>query len=233
MTDTLVTHLQLFGIGVAFTVAGPCLVSCMPPLLACAGAVSGPWRTRMGAVLLFLAGRCIAYLLLGAAAGLSGGVVRSLGGAGYDAPLRYLAGLVGICLGIIVLLRLRRDGGGTGCRERRAASPGAVQSGGFFLFGLTLGSLPCVPLGALLLEIALMASSPLEGALYAFSFGAGTFVTGALLAGAALGLVAWMPASIFRSPLARRIGAVLCASFLIVFGIAMAAGRTYAPGAVP
>ena len=62
---TLVTYLQIFGIGFSFGLAGPCFLTCTPVLITyIVGSKMGPTEVFKD-IFTFLSGRLLAYILLG------------------------------------------------------------------------------------------------------------------------------------------------------------------------
>ena len=96
-----------------------------------------------------------------------------------------------------------------------------MRSTSGFLILVSLGCAPCVWLVALLIEIALIAKNALNGAMYAFSFGAGTFLAGLIVAGSIAGVIRFMPAKFLKFDKNRFLFRVICASLLILFGLTL------------
>lgn len=216
MVSTLITHLQLFGIGFSFGIAGPCFFYCAPILITyIAGRSQALGRTFIE-VLVFLIGRLTAYLILGAVAGFSGALIRDAIGSPFGRALAPLGGAVSIGLGVYVILN--REEGRCGCERSRARIYGF---GSLFALGLLIGISPCAPLVALLVEIALMAHGSIDGALYAFSFGMGTLIAGLVVIGALAGIAKGITARVVRSRAGTTVFRVLCGGLLIAFGISM------------
>ena len=76
MIGTVITHLQIFGIGFSFGIAGPCLLLCTPVIVAYAAASHRNWIATLSNIFVFLSGRLFAYMVLGYLAGFSGTVLR-------------------------------------------------------------------------------------------------------------------------------------------------------------
>ena len=87
--------------------------------------------------------------------------------------------------------------------------------------GFVMGIAPCGPLTALLFEIVLISNNAFDGALYALSFGMGTFLSGMIVIGAISGILAWLPARFLKSGRSVLIFKIVCAVFLIIFGLGL------------
>lgn len=213
MIRTGVTYLQLFGIGFGFGLAGPCLLTCMPVMVAYIAGRSSPWRQTLNDIFIFLIGRLTAYLILGYLAGLSAIAVRQFCNPGLIAFIRIAGGAIIILLGIYVLLE----------REPfflpgRCGTKAIFGFSSIFILGLIMGISPCAPLLALLLEITLISKTALAGLLYALFFGLGTFASGFIAMAALSGALAWLPAKILKSPRSNLIFRTICALLLIWLG---------------
>ena len=77
MVNFLITHLQVFGIGFSFGMAGPCFLLCTPILITYITGSKKNWADAFKDILSFLSGRLIAYIALGFLAGLSGSVLKN------------------------------------------------------------------------------------------------------------------------------------------------------------
>ena len=213
---TLITYLQLFGIGFSFGVAGPCLFFCTPVLATYIAAGQNRPLEALTRIFLFFIGRIFAYLILGYLAGLSGEFLRRV--LNSDSARHWTssaAGAISIILGIVILARKEHGD------ECKAKSVGSCSAAGFLIFGFLIGCAPCGPLSALLVEIALMSKSALQGAIYAFSFGLGTFLSGLLVAGSLAGVMGLIPVKLLKFEKGRLIFRVICAALLILFGLSI------------
>ena len=221
MADTLLTYLQLFGIGLSFGMAGPCLFFCTPIMTAYVAGAHKNFADSIKDLVLFLAGRTLAYTVLGCAAGASGSLLRHFTSSNFSALMKPIGGIISIILGIFVLLAKE----GCGC-----ASPhreGHKMPGPLFVFGFLVGFAPCVPLTTLLFEIALISKSVLAGASYALAFGAGTLVASLVVIGVSAGIIRWVPAKLLTSEKAAFAFRAVCGILLVIFGIALIF-KTYA-----
>lgn len=216
MLNSIITHLQIFGIGFSFGIAGPCFLLCTPVLITYVVGTKKDWGSVLRDVTTFLSGRLVAYMVLGFLAGLSGAVLKqftSLSVASYSRPL---AGAITIFFAFIILLN----------RENHECSCPApygrmLNFGGIFTFGLLIGLSPCAPLLALLFDIVLLAKGPLSGMFYALSFGLGTFLSGLITIGVLTGLLAKIPAALIRSKTVNIIFKIACALLLIAMGLGL------------
>ena len=218
--NTLITCLQIFGIGFSFGIIGPCFLICTPILITY---VAGNRKNLAGTlkdIAVFLAGRLTAYVLLGYLAGLSGVIIRQLVSQDIGRFFRPAAGMVSILLAILVLISaydFRK-----GCKTRDG---GVYSKAGLVLLGFIIGITPCGPLVALLFEIALISNSALEGAAYALFFGLGTFISGMITVGAVCGLLSWLPEKLLKSKSANIVFRLICAALLILFGVTLMTGK--------
>lgn len=219
MTDTLITHLQVFGIGFSFGVAGPCFLVCTPILITYIVGRQGKWMATVVDISLFLFGRLCAYIILGALAGLSGYYLRRLSGSDIVSYFNITSGVISILLGMFILLR--KD---TPVCAHKRSNNNIYEFGSVLALGFLIGISPCVPLTALLLEIALISNNALEGAAYAFSFGLGTFLSGIIVVGAIAGILKGSLQKMIHSSTANLIFKVLCSALLFIFGTRLIIG---------
>jgi sulfite exporter TauE/SafE len=216
MTSTLATYLQIFGIGFSFGLVGPCFLTCTPVLITY---IAGSKRSLAEAfkdIFTFLSGRLIAYILLGALAGLSGAVLKKITGLPLSPYLQPLAGVVTMLFAIILLT----EKGGASCACPTAKGK-ILNFGGIFAFGFLIGVSPCAPLLALLFDIALMSKGLLDGIFYALFFGLGTFLSGLITIGVIAGLLTRVPAVLIKSRTAAVIFKTLCALLLLALGLGL------------
>ena len=214
---TLVTYLQIFGIGFSFGLAGPCLLTCAPVLITyIAGRKLGPAEAFKD-IFTFLSGRLLAYVLLGALAGLSGAALKKFTGAALSSYLQPLAGAVTILFAIILFT----GRSSVSCAKVPAARGKMLNFGGIFTFGFLIGISPCAPLLALLFDIALMSKGLLDGIFYTFFFGLGTFLSGLITIGVIAGLLTRIPTAFIKSKTAGIIFKAACAILLFVLGLSL------------
>ena len=213
---TLITYIQLFGIGFSFGIAGPCLFFCSPILATYVAASQDKPLQALNRIAYFLLGRIFAYIILGYAAGLSGEFFRQIINSRYISYFQSIGGVVSIALGIALLLRRERKD--CACKERPIKARSAA---GFILFGILIGCVPCAPLVALLIEIALISKNAFDGAVYAFAFGAGTFLAGLIVAGSIAGIVKFIPVKLLKFEKGRFLFRIICAALLILFGLTL------------
>ena len=215
MVNSLITHLQVFGVGFTFGMAGPCFLVCTPVLITYVAGSKRKWADVFRDILTFLSGRLAAYIILGFIAGLSGNILRSLTSSGASSYVQPLAGAVTIFFAFVILLN----------REGRECCPTPrnklLNFGGVFSFGLLIGLSPCAPLLALLFDIVLMSKGALDGASYALSFGLGTFLSGLITIGIIAGLLTRVPAALVRSKTVNMVFKIACALLLIALGLGL------------
>lgn len=214
MIDTFITHLQVFGIGFTFGIAGPCFLVCTPILITYIVGRGDRWGVAVIDIGLFLFGRLFAYCLLGAIAGFGGYYLRRLAESGFVTYFNLASGLLSIALGVLIFFHKETPL----CAHKRAHN-NIYDFGSVLALGFLVGISPCVPLTALLLEIALISRTPLDGAAYAFSFGFGTFLSGAIIIGVLAGILKGSAGRLIRSKGANLIFKTICAGLLIIFGL--------------
>ena len=98
MVNSLITHLQIFGVGFSFGMAGPCLLVCAPILITYVAGSKTGWADVFKDILVFLSGRLAAYIALGF---LAGGVAgATLVQWVPDAVLKKIFGLILLLVGV-------------------------------------------------------------------------------------------------------------------------------------
>ncbi len=216
MINSVITHLQIFGIGFSFGIIGPCFLVCTPVLVTYIVGSKKKWAELFKDLLTFLSGRLLAYALLGTLAGLSGAVLRKFTGSGLSSYFQPLAGVVTIFFAIIILANRTNN-------ERACPTihDKIFNFGGLFTFGFLIGLSPCAPLLALLFDITLMSKNALDGMFYALSFGLGTFLAGLITVGVIAGLLTRVPTALVKSKTADIIFRIICALLLIALGLGL------------
>lgn len=209
----LISSFQIFAFGLGMAVAGPCLASCLPMIIAYTAGRDGCFRKKLLDILIFLSGRFIAYLLLGALAGISGAALNQAIAPHLAAWRKPVAGSISIGLGI-TLLAFRRTK--EGCCD--AVPPLSVAAGGLFLAGFTIGISPCGPLAVLLSEIVLISRSVWQGMWYGAMFGLGTLISSLIIAAGISGILHWLPRRYAAPPRFMRRARLACAMILILLG---------------
>lgn len=201
MSDVLITNMQLFAIGLTFALGGPCLLVCAPVLLAYITGTKRRWGDALRDIAIFMSGRLIAYIILGAVAGVSGGLLRQFTGSSFPALFKIAAGVISIMLGIMIFFKKRE-------------MPQSCA-----ILGFSIAITPCAPLLALLFEITLISKNALDGALYTLSFGMGTFIAGFIVIGSISGLLTSLPAKFIKSEYGNLILKRISAGLLILLGL--------------
>lgn len=219
MLGLIITSLQLFAIGFGLGIAGPCILSCMPILAAYAAGSGKGVKAALSDVLYLLTGRLLAYVVLGFLAGLSGSYIRRLSSFACADILRCASGVIVIALGIALFFDISKNAGF--CLFKKKYN---VDSKSLFLAGFVIGISPCLPLIALLLEVAIMSKNALQGALYSLFFGLGTLVSGMIIVGPVAGMLSYFSETLKeeRSRIAFRF---LCGFLLLSFGLFILFGR--------
>jgi sulfite exporter TauE/SafE len=215
MSKVVMTHIQLFLIGLTFGMAGPCLLSCGPVLVTYLTAKKRSLAASIRDTFVFLSGRLLAYLLLGYLAGLSAVALKKFLGPQNTIFLKPLAGAISIFFGFIVIFDRRQSLG-----ECPYSSGAKVRDTlGLAALGFVIGLSPCAPLIALLSEIALISKTAFSGILYALSFGLGTFISGIVVIGAVTGILTILPAKFLRSETGNTVFRVICGMLLVMMGL--------------
>ena len=209
-----ISLLQVFSVGLGLGFTGPCIIYCAPAILAFISGIKQDYKRSLVDILVFFCGRLAAYVLLGCLAGISAMLLRGFINPNLKAYLNPLAGAISIGLAIVVLLN--KDKPENKCQE---ASHKAGVFGGLFAFGFIIGVSPCAPLAALLFEIALISENALQGALYGFFFGLGTFVAGFIVIAGLAGVLTRVPGKLLKSPAAKAVFKYICVLLLIFFGL--------------
>lgn len=212
----MITYLQIFGIGFSFGVFGPCFLVCTPVLITYIAGTKRTFGEAVKDILVFLSGRFLAYIFLGALAGLSGALIREFAGSQLSYAFRQLAGAVTIFFAGIILMS--KDHTACACH---GPNNRLLNFGSIFLFGLFIGIVPCAPLLALLFDISLMSKGIFDGALYAAAFGIGTFLSGLIMVSIIAGLVTRIPAAFVRSKWLNIIFKIACALLLAGLGASL------------
>lgn len=220
MTDSLITHLQIFGIGFSFAIAGPCLLVCTPILITYIAGRQGKWPEALADIAIFLFGRLFAYVALGAIAGLSGFFLRRLVASGLALYFNLASGVISVLLGVFVLINKEAPS----CASKKSHSK-IYDFGSILALGFVIGISPCAPLTALLFEIALISKSALEGASYAFSFALGTFIAGLIVIAGLAGILKGFARNMIHSKMAGNIFKISCAILLILLGLSLIRGN--------
>jgi sulfite exporter TauE/SafE len=219
MISTFVTYLQIFGIGFSFGIAGPCFLTCAPVLVTYIAGSKRGWGETYIDILTFLSGRLMAYLLLGALAGLSGAVLKKFTAGPLSLYLQPVAGVITILFAVILITNKGCDG--CACPTGRQK---VLSFGGIFAFGFLIGVSPCAPLLALLLDIALMARGICDGVFYALFFGLGTFLSGLITVGVIAGILTRVPVAFIKSKTANTVFRIICALLLLAMGLGLILG---------
>lgn len=217
MTNTLITHLQVFLIGFSFGIAGPCFLVCTPIIVTYVAGNKKRFIEALGDIFVFLTGRLAAYLILGCLAGASAALLKGFIGSQGASFFRPIGGAVSVLFGVMMLVKRRMSS----CRCPSGSFNKAYSFGGLFILGFMLGITPCGPLVALLSEITLISRNVLDGMSYALSFGLGTFLSGLIVVGCFTGIIAQVPERILRSERANFIFRAVCAVLLMLFGVSL------------
>ncbi len=151
---------------------GPCLMTCVPILLPYT-ITKKHWKEGFEATLTFSLSRLSVYLVLGGIAGYVGAYLMDFY---YLSKFQYnIQGALAFMLILIgALILFGKDTGIKFCH---------VESGNMVALGILVGLSPCLPMIGMLLEIALLSRSFLDGVIYSFAFGIGTVLSPILVIG--------------------------------------------------
>lgn len=207
--------------------ASPCVLPLVPGYLSFVTTSGGPGdpglspgpraRSRVGPILLFVAGFSVVFTSLGAFAGVLVPLVRSTAG-------QRVAGLVVLAVGVFLVLYAFRIGSASLFGERRPLLSG-IRPGGATAFPLGMafaaGWTPCIgPVLAGTLALAATQSNPVRSALLLFAFSMGLGVPFVLIG---LGIGGLMRRLGFLQRHYRTIAGV-SGSMLVVIGLLLVTG---------
>jgi sulfite exporter TauE/SafE len=214
MVNTLITVSQLFGIGITLGFGSQCFFVCAPLVLPYVAAVENHWGRAFADLLALIGGRLLAYVLLGALAGISGEHVDKLAASGAAALVKFASGAIIVIFGLLIALGFgqRRDM----CGRLRASR---LSKGGLALVGFAIGLAPCLPLVSVMFEIAIISKTPLAGAAYALAFGLGTAAATILTVGPLAGALGHFPSRILKTQGLQKAFRISCGALLVLFGL--------------
>jgi len=166
--------LILFLNGIFFG-AGPCMVSCGPLILSYCVGTKRNLKESLKVWLMFSLSRLVVYIALGIIAGIFSQIaLERFYSARLTDVLFICAGAFILIMGIIMFFDNKIEH--NLCKTFQAKF---IQKNKYaaILLGLITGILPCGPLLGILFFIALISKNYLEGAIFSFSFGLGTFLS--------------------------------------------------------
>ncbi|MFA6320600.1 MAG: sulfite exporter TauE/SafE family protein [Candidatus Omnitrophota bacterium] len=210
---------EIFYIGFAMGLSGPCLFYCMPIIFAFTIGNGKEFKRSILDILVFLCARFLAYIVLAFLAAISGILLRKIVGPATVYYFKPLAGAVSIGLGLYIFFR--KDSKESGCRMPAMDISGLA---GLFILGFLIGISPCPPLIFLLSDIALLAKSVGEGVLYGIAFGLGTFIPAFIITAGLAGLFKKATQNFFRSAHTVLFLRIASSAILIFFGVSFIAG---------
>lgn len=193
MIDSVITFIQIFIIGFSFGIAGPCFFVCAPMIVSYIAGKQANYKHTFLDITTFLSGRLLAYIALGYLAGISGAFLKQLEAPELIRILKFIGGIIIVALSFSIWPRKKLE-------KEKCNKPFKkfFNSGGLFFLGFMIGIFPCPPLITLLLEITLISKTGLSGALYALSFGMGTFLSGIIMINVFLGIFSWLPMRLLK-----------------------------------
>jgi len=206
---------QGFAIG-----AGPCLLICAPLIVPYIAGTRRTWEDGLRATLVFSLSRLAVYSILGALSGLVGAYVIGLF---VGTPFSFYVWTVGalfiIVLGILIIFGGRVNWGFCRMLDRCAVKD---PTWSMILLGIMVGLSPCLPLLAILVQIAILSEKFYIGALYGFTFGIGTVLSPLLLLGA---LAPVLPARLLKTEKANIVFNAICGGLLVLVGVYVLVSR--------
>lgn len=199
------TFIELFLAGISLGM-GPCFLFCAPVLFPFIVLRGRQWRKGLNLIILFSAGRVLAYCILAILATV---FIKTIG---VDKMVfRQIAGV--FIIFIVVFDFLKPGAGVCGFIGRRLAAAHDIN---MFLLGLLIGLAPCAPLIGVLTYIAAKSDNIFAGLLGGLSFGIGTFFPPAVILSVSAGLVSLIAAGTGRY---FRILKIISSAVLVYFGI--------------
>lgn len=171
MTESLY-YLFLSGIVLG---SGPCLSFCAPILVSFVAAYRPSFKKAIISYLFFSVAKMLSYIIIGGLIGLFSGFLKSRFLLGYANAINILLGIFILTIGVLTI-SVKEPLKSKFCSF---LSRGNLKNAG--LLGFLTGFSPCLPLLGILNYIIIIARSPLEGALYAFTFGLGSTISPVIL----------------------------------------------------
>lgn len=211
-----INYLQFFIIGLSFALGGPCLFSCVPFMLTYITGKRSSWLQGLQEVFIFFSGRLLIYSLLGYLAGLSAALLRKFSNSDLLLLLKPAAGLIIVFLGSAVLFDKHSSGCKRGLPVRKV-----IGFGSLFVLGFISGVFPCAPFTALLFEITIISKNAFQGALCAFSFGLGTFISSFVIIAGLSKALFWIPEKIARFRKWPVVFRFICFIFMLIAGLSL------------
>ena len=210
--------LELFIAGLALG-ASRCALFCAPILLPYVAGTKKGFKQGLNTTLTFCFFRLLGYVLLGALAGIAGGVIVGFLGQ-YRQDIYLFGGSFLVVLGLFILIW---------DKEPRVYFCKILHkyfiNRGFFsmaLLGFVVGISPCGPLLGVLAYIALISENIFQGAFLGLSFGLGTaLITPLIILGV---LASLLPKLIFKTPQIYKLFRRFCGILLIIFGFRLILG---------
>ncbi|MEI8349518.1 MAG: sulfite exporter TauE/SafE family protein [Candidatus Omnitrophota bacterium] len=214
MQNSFITTLQLFFIGFSFGITGPCIFSCTPIIITYLCATKKERFSAFVDIFIFLAGRFLAYLVLGFLTGLGLGLLKQFIDSGLTQFLRFAGGIITVLMGLAILFFKERNN--FWCKLIQAKATGL---GSLCMLGFIVGISPCVPLVTLLTEVALMSKNIYDSVWYTFSFACGIFLSTFVVLASLGGICTWVPKKIIKSKISEIIFKIICSILLIILGM--------------
>lgn len=193
---------------------GPCFIYCAPILGSFIAAKQDDVKHSLKDVVVFLLGRFCAYLFLGVLAGISGAYIKLFSSKIVIYYADKVTGWLLVFLGIYTFFH--KSSSCIFCGFARKKIPGSI---GLFLLGITIGIIPCGPLGGILFQVVLMSHSWMDGFLYLLFFGLGITLSGVIIFGILAGFLSAFPKKIFSNSKMISIFRLICALLLVLMGL--------------
>lgn len=202
-------ELKLFiaGLGMGW---GPCLASWTPMLLPYIVAIRREVFRSLKVSLLFTLGRLLALTLLGFLAATCFAYINRLFPPHRSCYLHIAVASLMIVMGILVAF-------GRGFRIPLHHATGMPLTPGdryLLILGFLIGASPCAILVSILTYIAYVATNPVQGVIYAISFGIGTSIP-IITLGTLTGLVSESLSKLGRY---MKLFRMICGAIIVIFG---------------
>ena len=215
--NSLLTAAQLFVIGLTVGIGFQCFFVCAPLILPYVAAADNDWRLALKDLSYLVGGRLAAYIILGAVAGYSVAHIDMLMNSGAAHVLKIASGIIIVLLGLGVSL-------GLGLKIKPCVYLNRnkfIKGAGLILAGFVIGISPCLPLVSVFFEITLISKTPLVGAAYALSFGAGTALASFITIGPLAASLGHYSLKVLKNTALQAAFRMACGILVILFGFAL------------
>lgn len=192
---------------------GPCLASCGPLLVSYIAAKGKNYKEAFWTWFIFSIARVFAYCLLGVLSGILGQVfISRIYALHIGKYISLFGGLFVIAISIVIFFQNKMAFGAHSFLEKRFVKGGSKS---VFIFGLTVGLVPCAPLIGIFSTIGLMSRNIADGLFFGLSFGLGAMISPLLI----LALAAGSIEKFLLNQKAKLIFSRICAVIIFILGI--------------